>query len=212
MATLRARRICHARSAAVAAGLPGPAADDRLVLAGADAAAAARVADPRRRGLFAAALAGSGGVGALAAADRPTRCCCRSRPRWPRSGSSMTSRLEPSARPAPGRCGCSSAWPHGRVLAAAVGELAATLPLYMRSLGVALLALTLAFGVDPNGSGASAVVHPRAGEHSAHRGVKLLLVMFLAAYLEDHRELLAFAGRRIRPSRCRRCRIWRPSC
>ena len=40
--------------------------------------------------------------------------------------------------------------------------------------------------------------------------VKLLLVVFLAAYLEDYRELLALGGKRSAHCGYHRYRIWRP--
>ena len=56
------------------------------------------------------------------------------------------------------------------------------------------------FGSDPNGSGAALwfVVGPVSVQPT--EVVKLLLVVFLAAYLEDYRELLALAGRRVGPA------------
>jgi len=65
------------------------------------------------------------------------------------------------------------------------------------TLAIALQVLTLAFGRDPNGSGAALwfVVGPVSIQPT--EAVKVLLVVFLAAYLEDNRELLAMAGRRV---------------
>jgi cell division protein FtsW (lipid II flippase) len=65
------------------------------------------------------------------------------------------------------------------------------------TLAIVLQVLTLVFGQDPNGSGAALwfVVGPVSIQPT--EAVKLLLVGFLAAYLEDNRELLAMAGRRI---------------
>src|SRR5438094_5182913 len=62
---------------------------------------------------------------------------------------------------------------------------------------ILLQVLTLIFGRDPNGSGAALwfVVGPVSVQPT--EAVKLLLVVFLAAYLEDYRELLSMAGRRI---------------
>jgi cell division protein FtsW (lipid II flippase) len=67
----------------------------------------------------------------------------------------------------------------------------------LATLAILLQILTLAFGKDPNGSGAALwfVVGPVNVQPT--EAVKLLLVVFLAAYLEDYRELLAMAGRRL---------------
>jgi cell division protein FtsW len=64
---------------------------------------------------------------------------------------------------------------------------------------ILLQVLTLVFGRDPNGSGAALwfVIGPVSVQPM--EGVKLLLVIFLAAYLEDYRELLAVSGKRIGP-------------
>jgi cell division protein FtsW (lipid II flippase) len=65
------------------------------------------------------------------------------------------------------------------------------------TLAILLQVLTLVFGRDPNGSGAALwfVLGPVSVQPM--EAVKLLLVVFLAAYLEDYRELLAIGGRRI---------------
>lgn len=65
------------------------------------------------------------------------------------------------------------------------------------SLAILLQILTLIFGRDPNGSGAALwfVIGPVSVQPM--EAVKLLLVVFLAAYLEEYRELLTLAGRRI---------------
>jgi len=65
------------------------------------------------------------------------------------------------------------------------------------SLAIFLQILTLVFGKDPNGSGAALwfVVGPVSVQPVEI--VKLLLVVFLAAYLEEYRELLAIGGRRV---------------
>jgi cell division protein FtsW (lipid II flippase) len=59
--------------------------------------------------------------------------------------------------------------------------------------------LTLAFGRDPNGSGAALWFSVGPISLQPTEGVKLLLVLFLAGYLDDYRELLALAGPRIGP-------------
>lgn len=66
-------------------------------------------------------------------------------------------------------------------------------------LAIVLQLLTLAFGRDPNGSGAALWFSIGGISIQPTEAVKLLLVLFLAAYLEDYRELLAYAGRRIGP-------------
>jgi len=65
------------------------------------------------------------------------------------------------------------------------------------TLAILLQVLTLVFGRDPNGSGAALwfVLGPVSVQPMEI--VKLLLVMFLAGYLEEYRELLTMAGRRI---------------
>jgi cell division protein FtsW (lipid II flippase) len=65
------------------------------------------------------------------------------------------------------------------------------------TLAILLQILTLALGQDPNGSGAALwfVIGPVSLQPMEI--VKLLLVVFLAAYLEEYRELLTMAGRRV---------------
>jgi cell division protein FtsW (lipid II flippase) len=65
------------------------------------------------------------------------------------------------------------------------------------TLAILLQVLTLLFGHDPNGSGSSLwfVIGPINVQPM--EAVKLLLVVFLAAYLEDYRELLTLAGKKI---------------
>lgn len=112
-------------------------------------------------------------------------------------GQLMTSRLEPSLGPRQG-------------LWVLIGLGAMTLVSFLPSVawlrkyrytlvsvGILLQVLTLVFGKDPNGSGAALwfVVGPVSIQPT--EAVKLLLVVFLAAYLEDYRELLSVAGRRV---------------
>src|SRR5262245_10157420 len=66
-------------------------------------------------------------------------------------------------------------------------------------LAIALQLLTLAFGQDPNGSGAALWFTVGPVSLQPTEIVKLLLVLFLASYLEDYRELLGYAGRRVGP-------------
>lgn len=114
-------------------------------------------------------------------------------------GQLMTSRLEPTLGPRQG------IW----VLAGLAGMAAVTLlpsAAWLRryrytwaAAGVLLLLATLVFGSDPNGSGARLwfVVGPVSIQPTEF--VKLLLVVFLAAYLEEYRELLGLAGRKVGP-------------
>lgn len=69
------------------------------------------------------------------------------------------------------------------------------------TLAIVLQILTLVLGRDPNGSGAALwfVIGPI--NIQPMEAVKLLLVVFLAAYLEEYRELLATAGPRVGPIR-----------
>ncbi|MGQ9675741.1 MAG: FtsW/RodA/SpoVE family cell cycle protein [Chloroflexota bacterium] len=68
-------------------------------------------------------------------------------------------------------------------------------------LGLALVATTLVFGVDPNQSGARLWLG-FAGQHFQPSEIlKVLLVVFLAAYLDDRRELLASGVYRMGPLR-----------
>jgi cell division protein FtsW (lipid II flippase) len=66
-------------------------------------------------------------------------------------------------------------------------------------LALVLQVITLLFGQDPNGSGAALWFTVGPVSIQPTEGVKLLLVVFLAAYLEEYRELLALAGRRVGP-------------
>lgn len=65
------------------------------------------------------------------------------------------------------------------------------------TLAIVLQLLTLVFGRDPNGSGAALWFMLGPVSVQPMEAVKLLLVVFLAAYLEEYRELLTVAGRRI---------------
>ena len=131
--------------------------------------------------------------------------------RWPRSdpfllplaatlaavGQVMTSRLEPTLGPRQGLWVLAGL---GAMLLIAVLPSIEWLREYRytwATLAIALQVLTLIFGRDPNGSGAALwfVIGPINVQPM--EAVKLLLVVFLAAYLEDYRELLAVAGARI---------------
>ncbi len=112
-------------------------------------------------------------------------------------GQMMTSRLEPGLGPRQG------IW----VL---IGLVAMTLVGLLPSIGwlrryrytwatlaILLQILTLILGKDPNGSGAALWFVIGPVNIQPMEIVKLLLVVFLAAYLDEYRELLAMAGRRV---------------
>jgi cell division protein FtsW (lipid II flippase) len=131
--------------------------------------------------------------------------------RWPRAdpfllpiaatlaavGQVMTSRLEPSLGP---RQGVWVLVGLGAMMLVGVLPSIEWLRQYRytwATLAIVLQVLTLVFGQDPNGSGAALwfVVGPISVQPTEL--VKLLLVIFLAAYLEEYRELLSMAGPRI---------------
>ena len=68
-------------------------------------------------------------------------------------------------------------------------------------LGLALVLSTFVLGVDPNGSGARLWLGFGGILFQPSEILKILLVIFFASYLDDYRELLAFAGPRIGPLR-----------
>jgi cell division protein FtsW len=112
-------------------------------------------------------------------------------------GQVMTSRLEPELGPHQGT------WVLLGLVAMALVSLLPSID-WLRGyrytwafLAILLQVLTLIFGRDPNGSGAALwfVIGPLSVQPT--EAVKLLLVMFLAAYLEDYRELLTIAGKQI---------------
>ena len=118
-------------------------------------------------------------------------------------GQLMTSRLEPALGPRQG------IWVLAG-LASLAGVSLLPSPARLRryrytwaSLGFLLLVLALIFGSDPNGSGARLWIVLGPLNFQPMELVKLLLVVFLAAYLEEYRELLALAGRRLGP-------VWLP--
>jgi len=114
-------------------------------------------------------------------------------------GQLMTSRLEPSLGPRQG------VW----VLIGLAGLVAVSLlpsAGWLRpyrytwaTLGLLLLVVTLVFGSDPNGSGARLWLVVGPVNFQPMELVKLLLVVFLASYLEEYRELLSLGGRRLGP-------------
>jgi cell division protein FtsW (lipid II flippase) len=68
-------------------------------------------------------------------------------------------------------------------------------------LGLLFVLSTFVFGVDPNGSGASLWLGAGGVYFQPSEILKILLVIFFAAYLDDYRELLSLAGPRIGPLR-----------
>jgi cell division protein FtsW (lipid II flippase) len=68
-------------------------------------------------------------------------------------------------------------------------------------LGLVLVFSTFIFGVDPNGSGAQLWLGAGGVYFQPSEILKMLLVIFFAAYLDDYRELLSLAGPRIGPLR-----------
>lgn len=69
------------------------------------------------------------------------------------------------------------------------------------ALGLGLVMLTLVFGVDPNGSGARLWLGAGGLYFQPSEVLKVLAVVFFASYLDDYRELLAYAGPRVGPVR-----------
>ncbi len=67
--------------------------------------------------------------------------------------------------------------------------------------GLTLVLSTFVLGVDPNGSGARLWLGFGGVLFQPSEVLKILLVIFFASYLDDHRELLTFAGPRIGPLR-----------
>jgi cell division protein FtsW (lipid II flippase) len=112
-------------------------------------------------------------------------------------GQVMTSRLEPGLGPRQG------IWVLIGLGALVLVVLTDPIPILRRyrytfaTLAIVLQVVTLIAGQDPNGSGARLwfVVGPVSIQPT--EAVKLLLVVFLAAYLEENRELLALGGKRI---------------
>ena len=147
--------------------------------------------------LFAVALVGRG-VGALApATGRPAAAAARSHPGRARPAHDLAPRTD--ARPAPGPVGPHRPGRAGRGDAPAVRSLAAPLPLHVghrRRLPCCAHA-PLRRRPQRQRRRLWFILGPLSIQPT--EAVKLLLVVFLAAYLEDYRELLAFAGRRIGP-------------
>lgn len=71
----------------------------------------------------------------------------------------------------------------------------------LAALGLALVLLTMVLGVDPNGSGARLWLGFGGVYFQPSELLKVLLVVFFAAYLDEYRELLTYAGPRLGPLR-----------
>jgi cell division protein FtsW (lipid II flippase) len=116
-------------------------------------------------------------------------------------GQLMTSRLEPSLGPRQG------IWVLIGLGAMTLVGLLPSIEWLRRyrytwaALAIVLQILTVLFGRDPNGSGAALWFNIGPVSVQPTEVVKLLLVVFLAGYLEDYRELLATVGRRVGPFR-----------
>ena len=67
------------------------------------------------------------------------------------------------------------------------------------ALGTLLVLSTFVLGIDPNGSGARLWLGAGGVYFQPSEVFKVLLVVFFAAYLDDHRELLTYAGPRVGP-------------
>lgn len=69
------------------------------------------------------------------------------------------------------------------------------------ALGILLVLSTFVFGIDPNGSGARLWLGYGGVYFQPSEILKVLLVIFFAAYLDDYRELLALSNLRVGPIR-----------
>jgi cell division protein FtsW (lipid II flippase) len=67
------------------------------------------------------------------------------------------------------------------------------------ALGLVLVLSTFVFGIDPNGSGARLWLGAGGVYFQPSEILKVLLVVFFAAYLDDYRELLTLDGVRLGP-------------
>jgi len=65
--------------------------------------------------------------------------------------------------------------------------------------GIGLVALTLVFGVDPNGSGARLWLGFGENVFQPSEMLKVLLVVFLAGYVDDKREIISYGTYRLGP-------------
>lgn len=66
-------------------------------------------------------------------------------------------------------------------------------------LGIVLILATFAFGVDPNDSGVKAWFNLGIFYFQPSELLKIILVVFLASYLEEHREMVTNSGIKIGP-------------
>jgi cell division protein FtsW (lipid II flippase) len=71
----------------------------------------------------------------------------------------------------------------------------------LAALGLVLVLVTMVLGVDPNGSGARLWIGVGGLYFQPSELLKVLLVIFFAAYLDQYRELLAYSGPRLGPLR-----------
>jgi cell division protein FtsW (lipid II flippase) len=71
----------------------------------------------------------------------------------------------------------------------------------LAALGLGLVLITMIFGVDPNGSGARLWLGFAGLYFQPSELLKILLVIFFAAYLDDYRDLLVHSGARFGPLR-----------
>jgi len=78
------------------------------------------------------------------------------------------------------------------------------------ALGGLLVLTTFVFGVDPNGSGARLWLGAGGVYFQPSEVFKVLLVIFLASYLADRRELLTLVGPRVGPVRLPPPPYWLP--
>jgi cell division protein FtsW (lipid II flippase) len=78
------------------------------------------------------------------------------------------------------------------------------------AVGCLLVLTTFVFGVDPNGSGARLWLGAGGVYFQPSEVFKVLLVIFLASYLAERRELLALVGRRLGPLRLPPPPYWLP--
>jgi cell division protein FtsW (lipid II flippase) len=71
----------------------------------------------------------------------------------------------------------------------------------LAALGLVLVLVTMVLGVDPNGSGARLWIGFGGVYFQPSELLKVLLVIFFAAYLDQYRELLTYSGPRLGPIR-----------
>ena len=182
-----------------AAHLSGAGADDRARVAGAGPPTGVEWQTLGGAALFALALAGAA-CGCAGGLPRPTRGAAnRGHAGGPGPAHDVTAGT--GARTAPGPVGPDRPGGDGAVWLLPSTSWLRRYRYTWVGLALALQVLTLAFGDDPNGSGAALWFLLGPVSIQPTETVKLLLVLFLAAYLDDYRELLALTGRRVGPLR-----------